>query len=111
MDNLNAVNVAVGNLHPEGSDDWGWSAVYQVKYVDKKLTEIVLHPIEMGYDFSGEKPVRNRLIGKGEMKYLDGSPRLATGANGQAILKKLQAVNAERGTKMEIVDGVGVIKV
>ncbi len=111
MDNLTAVNAAAGNLHPEGSDAWGWSAVYQCKYVDKKLTEIVLHPIEMGYDFTGEKPVRNRVIGKGDMKYLDGSPRLATGANGVAILKKLQAVNTERGTNMEIKDGVGIIKV
>jgi Bacterial capsule synthesis protein PGA_cap len=111
MDNLNAVNVAVGNLHPEGSDAWGWSAVYQCKYVDKKLTEIVLHPIEMGYDFTGEEPVRNRVIGKGEMKYLDGSPRIATGANGQAILKKLQAINTERGTRMDIVGNMGIIKV
>jgi poly-gamma-glutamate synthesis protein (capsule biosynthesis protein) len=110
-DNMVAANVAGGNLHPEGSDAWGWSAVYQLKYVDKKLTEILLYPIEMGYDFTGEKPVRNRVIGKGEMKYLDGSPRLATGANGLAILKLLQAVNTERGTKMDIKDGVGIIKV
>ena len=111
MDNLSAVNVAVGNLHPEGSDDWGWSAVYQCRYVDKKLTEIVLHPIEMGFDFSGPKPVRNRQIGKGDMKYLDGSPRLATGANGQAILEKLAKVCQERGTRLEIKDGVGTIRV
>jgi poly-gamma-glutamate synthesis protein (capsule biosynthesis protein) len=111
MDNLTAVNAAAGNLHPEGSDDWGWSAVFQVKYVDKKLTEIVLHPIEMGYDFTGEKPVRNRVIGRGEMKYLDGSPRLATGANGQKILEKLAKVCQERGTRLDIKDGVGTIKV
>jgi poly-gamma-glutamate synthesis protein (capsule biosynthesis protein) len=111
LDKLGAANPAIGNLHPEGSDDWGWSAVYQCKYVGGKLVEIALYPIEMGIDFSGEKPVRTRLIGQGETKYLDGSPRLAVGANGQAILKKLQDVNRLRGTTMVINGNVGRIKV
>jgi poly-gamma-glutamate synthesis protein (capsule biosynthesis protein) len=110
MDNLVAADPAISNLHPEGSDDWGWSAVFQCKYTDKKLTEIVLHPIEMGYDYSGDKPKRNREMGR-EHRYLDGSPRMATGANGQKILEMLQKICADRGTTMTIKDGVGSIRI
>jgi poly-gamma-glutamate synthesis protein (capsule biosynthesis protein) len=111
MDALTGLNPAVGGLHPEGNADWGWSAVYQLKFVDKKVTEIKLYPIEMGYDYTGEKPKRTREIGSGEMKYLDGSPRLAQGANAQKILEKMQKVCSLRGTKMDIKNGVGVITV
>jgi poly-gamma-glutamate capsule biosynthesis protein CapA/YwtB (metallophosphatase superfamily) len=110
MDALTTANPAISNLHPEGTPDWGWAAVYECKYVDKKLSEIVLHPIEMGYDYTGAKPLVTRQIGHTH-KYLDGSPRLATGANGQKILEMIQKICADRGTTMAIKNGVGIITV
>lgn len=112
MEKLTTLNPASGNFHPEGNEHWGYSAVYQFKYVDKKLAEIRLHPIEMGYDFSEDpKGKTYRMIGKGDYKYLDGSPRIALGKNGQWILKRFQHLNNLRGTKMDIVGNVGIIKV
>ena len=111
MDALTSVNSASGNLHPEGNPDWGWSAIFKCNYRNDRLAEIELHAIEMGYDYSGAEPRRVREIGHGKEPYLDGSPRLAVGANRDAILKKLQDMNALRGTKMEIRGGIGVITV
>ena len=111
MDLLTTLNPASGNFHPEGNEHWGYSAVYQFKFVDKKLNEIRLHPIEMGYDFSKDpKGKVYRLIGRGEYKYLDGSPRMAYGANGQWILKRLQYLNNLRGTKMDITGNLGIVR-
>ena len=61
MDKLTSVNPAIGNLHP-GTDqeDWCWTAVYEFKFVDKKVSEIRLHPVDMGMDFSSGKGVMNR---------------------------------------------------
>jgi poly-gamma-glutamate synthesis protein (capsule biosynthesis protein) len=111
MDKLVTANPALGNLHPGGGEDWCWTAVYQFKYVDKRLTEIILHPVDMGMDFSSGKGVIYRYFGSGDHKYIDGSPRLAYGANGQEILKRLQQRCELRGTKMEIKGNVGVIRV
>ena len=80
-------------------------------FTNKRLTEIRIHPIEMGYDFSSGEGVIYRTVGSGEEKYLDGSPRMAYGASGQWILKRLQHLNSLRGTDMEIRGNVGVIRV
>lgn len=111
MDKLTSFNPASGNMHPEGNEHWGYSAVYQFKFVDRKLTQIRLHPIEMGYDFSSGKGVVKRQIGRGDYKYLDGSPRMAYGANAQWILKRLQHLCSLRGTQMDIAGGIGIVKV
>lgn len=102
----------LGNLHPgTDNEDWCWSAVYQFKFENKKLTEIRLHPIEMGMDFSAEKPKVYRQVGSGAHPYMDGSPRMASGANRQKLLERFQKVCALRGTKLEIKDGVGTVRV
>lgn len=112
MDLLTTLNPAAGNLHPGGNqEDWCWTALYQFKYVDKKLTEILLHPVELGMDFSSGKGRLYRTVGSGEHKQIDGSPRLAYGKNGQEILKRLQQRCELRGTKMEIRGGIGVVRV
>jgi poly-gamma-glutamate synthesis protein (capsule biosynthesis protein) len=112
MDKLTSVNPSVGNLHP-GTDqeDWCWTAVYELKFTDKKISEIRLYPVDMGMDFSSGKGVMNRFVGRGPNKYIDGIPHLASGTNGQAILKRLQDRCKLRGTTMEIQGNVGVIKV
>ena len=111
MDGLVGLRPAVGALHPEGGIDWAWSAVYKFKFENGKIAEIKLHPVEMGYDFTIEKPIPNRQIGTGAHPYLDGSPRLAHGVAAQKILGRAQKLCALRGTKLEIADGVGTIKI
>jgi poly-gamma-glutamate synthesis protein (capsule biosynthesis protein) len=112
MDKLTSVNPAIGNLHP-GTDqeDWCWTAVYEFKFVDKKVSEIRLFPVDMGMDFSSGKGVMNRFVGRGPNKYIDGIPHLASGTNAAKILEKLQARCKLRGTTMDIKDGIGIIKV
>jgi len=115
MDILPTYNMASDNLHPGGGSDWGWSALYQMNYDtdeldDKsKLKEVVLYPVECGWDYTVTPPKKYRTVGVGKEQYLAGDPRLATGANAQAILQMLKAVNARRGTTMEIRGNVGVI--
>ncbi len=112
MDQLTSLNPTSGAMHPGGqAEDWCWTALFEFKYVDRKLAEIRLHPVDMGMDFSSGKGVLDRYEGRGEYKYISGIPHMATGANGQAILKKLQQRCELRGTKMEIAGNVGVIKV
>jgi poly-gamma-glutamate synthesis protein (capsule biosynthesis protein) len=111
MDELTTLHPAIGNLHPAGNEHWAWSAVYQFTFENKKVTEIRMHPIEMGMDFSKEKPVVNRQIGSGPHPYLDGSPRMAHGASAQKILERMQRVCAQWGTKLDIRDGVGIVRV
>ncbi len=111
LNQLTSYNPSIGDLHPAGSEDWAWSAVYQFKFENKKISQIVLHPVEMGFDFSGDKPKRNREVGSGAHPYLDGSPRIAHGASAQKILERAQKICALRGTKLEIADGIGTIRI
>jgi hypothetical protein len=91
-----------GNMH---------AAVYPFKFENKKLTEIRLHPIEMGWDVSGEKPVRTRPVGTGPHPKTDGVPRTASGTNAQKILKRIKKLSAAYGTNIEIKDGIGMAKI
>ncbi len=112
MDQLTSLNPASGTLHPgSGDEDWCWSAVFEFKFEDKKLREIRLYPIDTGMDFSSGTGKLYRYVGKGDYKYIDGVPHMAFGANGQKILERLQHRCHLRGTKMEIQNGVGIIKV
>jgi poly-gamma-glutamate synthesis protein (capsule biosynthesis protein) len=112
LDKLTTLNPAAGNLHP-GADqeDWCWSAIYQFKFEGRQLTQVILHPIDTGMDFSSGKGKLNRYVGSGEHKYIDGTPHVAYGASGQKILERLQQRCSLRGTTMEIKGGVGIVRV
>eukprot|EP00456_Euglypha_rotunda_P011156 TRINITY_DN12888_c0_g1_i8.p1 TRINITY_DN12888_c0_g1~~TRINITY_DN12888_c0_g1_i8.p1 ORF type:complete len:450 (-),score=106.28 TRINITY_DN12888_c0_g1_i8:108-1457(-) len=117
MDTLPTYNMASDNLHPGGGAEWGWSALYQLNYDSdalngaSKLKEILLYPVECGWDYTVTPPRKYRVIGVGEAEYLAGDPRMASGANAQVILQKLKDVNARRGTQMQIRGDVGVITI
>jgi poly-gamma-glutamate capsule biosynthesis protein CapA/YwtB (metallophosphatase superfamily) len=112
LDQLTTLHPAIGDLHPGGGqENWNWTALFQLKFVDNRLSEIVLHPVEMGMDFSSGKGEMYRTVGSGEHKLIDGTPWLAGGSNGQAILERLQRMCALRGTEMQISGGVGIITV
>jgi poly-gamma-glutamate capsule biosynthesis protein CapA/YwtB (metallophosphatase superfamily) len=110
MDALTTLTPAVGPLHPAGDEHWAYSAVYQLRFEDKKLKEIRLYPVEMGVDLSGETPRRVREYGTGSHKVLDGRPLMASGATAQKILERMQKLSATYGTSVEIKDGVGIVR-
>jgi poly-gamma-glutamate synthesis protein (capsule biosynthesis protein) len=98
------------DMHPGGgAQDWSWTALYEMDWVGGQLRQIRLYPVELGMDFSSGKGVLTRTVGSD--KVIDGIPYMASGANAQAILKRLQERCAARGTTMEIKGEVGVITV
>jgi poly-gamma-glutamate capsule biosynthesis protein CapA/YwtB (metallophosphatase superfamily) len=116
LDQLTTLTPASYPLHPGQSDGgdgtWWHSAVFQLKFENKKLTEIRLYPVEMGWDVTGEKPVRNRPpVGSGPHPLTDGVPRMASGANAQKILERIQKLSAAYGTNIDIKDGIGIAKI
>jgi poly-gamma-glutamate capsule biosynthesis protein CapA/YwtB (metallophosphatase superfamily) len=114
IDQLTTLTPAAYPLHPglqTGDGTWWHSAVFQLKFENKKLTEIRLHPVEMGWDVSGEKPVRTRPVGTGPHPLTDGVPRMATGANAKKILERIQKLSADYGTNIEIKEGIGIAKI
>jgi poly-gamma-glutamate synthesis protein (capsule biosynthesis protein) len=97
-----------GDMHPGGgAEDWSWTALYEMDWVGSKLREIRLYPVELGMDFTSGKGVITRSVGADGI--IDGTPHMATGANAQAILRRLQERCTVRGTKMDIKGEVGVI--
>jgi poly-gamma-glutamate synthesis protein (capsule biosynthesis protein) len=68
----------------------------ECKYQDGKLVEVILHPIDQGYDL----PQADR-----------GLPRAAHGAAAQRILQHLQDISRPFGTKIDIEGEVGIIHV
>ncbi len=112
VDKMTSYDPAIGPLHPAGDQHWAYSAIFQLKFENKKVTEIVLHPIEMGMDFTGPKPRPTRLYAaSGGHPILDGRPLMAKGANAQWILQRIAKLCSTYGTKVDIQNGVGVIKV
>ncbi|MEE4450797.1 CapA family protein [Novosphingobium resinovorum] len=109
LNNLGALTPQ-GDMHPGGgAEDWSWTALYEMDWVGGRLRQIRLYPVELGMDFTGGKGVINRAVGGDGI--IDGTPYLATGANAQAILRRLQERNAMRGTAMTIRGDVGIIDV
>ena len=72
------------------------SAVAECKYSDGKLTEVIIHPIDLGYNL----PFADK-----------GSPRAAHGEVAQRILQRLQKISQPFGTTISIEGEVGVIHV
>jgi poly-gamma-glutamate capsule biosynthesis protein CapA/YwtB (metallophosphatase superfamily) len=76
------------------------SAVAEVKFRGSRLTEIRLHPVDLGLG----TPERRRA----------GRPMLAQGENARAIIERFTRLSAKYGTQVELVTEpgpVGVIKV
>jgi hypothetical protein len=72
------------------------SAFAECKYENGELTEVILHPLDEGY----ELPQSQR-----------GAPRVAHGAAAQRILKQLQTLSQPFGTQVSIEGELGVIHV
>jgi poly-gamma-glutamate synthesis protein (capsule biosynthesis protein) len=72
------------------------SMMAECKYNDGKLTEVIIHPLDQGYDL----PQAQR-----------GFPRAAHGAAAQRILEQLQKISKPYGTTIDIQGEVGIIHV
>ncbi|WP_080876205.1 CapA family protein [Oceanobacillus timonensis] len=78
-----------------GANPFVWESViaeWDIK--EKKVTNIRLHPIELGFDLP---------------RYRKGWPELSN-ENSDRILKNLQKLSKPYGTTIEIKDGVGIIR-
>ncbi len=73
-----------------------WEAVVaECEYSDNKLKQVKLHPVDMG--FGRSRPQRGR-------------PLLADGELGRKILERVARLSEPFGTKVEIEDGVGIVR-
>jgi hypothetical protein len=72
------------------------SVFAECRYENGELTQVILHPLDEGYDL----PQSQR-----------GAPRVAHGASAQRILKQLQTLSQPFGTQISIEGELGVIHV
>jgi poly-gamma-glutamate capsule biosynthesis protein CapA/YwtB (metallophosphatase superfamily) len=112
VDKLTMYNPASRFMHPTMDDIWWSSAITKFKFENKKLTEIMLYPVELGWDASKPEGSRStRPVGSGASPSPDGRPYLATGENAHKILERIQKLSANYGTNIEIRDGIGIAKI
>jgi poly-gamma-glutamate capsule biosynthesis protein CapA/YwtB (metallophosphatase superfamily) len=112
VDMLPTLNKATFPLHPGGvehTETWWSSAVAVFEMEDNKLTGMKLYPVEMGREVSAEEKIVRR-TGRGPHPLTEGRPLMADKENGYRILERIQRLSAKYGTKIEIEDGIGVLK-
>jgi poly-gamma-glutamate capsule biosynthesis protein CapA/YwtB (metallophosphatase superfamily) len=112
VDRLPTLNPASFPLHPggpESTETWWSSAVVVLDMEGHKLTGMKLYPVEMGREVSPEVKIRRR-TGSGPHAFTEGRPLMADRENGDRILKRIKRLSAEYGTKIEIENGIGVLK-
>ena len=80
--------------HPATREFWQ-SALALCRFDDRKLSEIEIHPIEMGF---------------GRPRSQRGRPMLAEAQEGKAILDRIARLSKDLGTDIEQRDGRGIIR-
>ncbi|GGE51705.1 hypothetical protein GCM10007276_30930 [Agaricicola taiwanensis] len=108
VDRLPTLTPAAYPLHP-GLDMplWWNSAVISLDYDGGRLREIRLHPVKMGRLPDGRI---TRRTGTGGHALTEGRPFLADPANAEAVLTRLQALSEPLGTRIDIEEGIGIIR-
>ncbi len=110
-DRLPTLTPAAHPLHPgldSHSETWWTSALTVVEIENGKVSQIRLHPIDMGrVAKSGEI---TRQTGQGEHKLTEGRPILAEGETATRTLDRIKKLSAGYGTNFAIEDGVGVVR-
>jgi poly-gamma-glutamate capsule biosynthesis protein CapA/YwtB (metallophosphatase superfamily) len=112
VDKLPTLNKASHPLHPggpESTETWWSSCVVVLEMDDNKLTGMKLYPVEMGREVLPEVKIVRR-TGRGPHTLTEGRPLMADKENAVRILERYQRLSAKYGTKIEIENGVGVIK-
>ena len=112
VDRLPTLNPATHPLHPGGeamTETWWSSAIAVLSMEGHKMTGMTLHPVEMGRDVLPEVSIRRR-TGSGSHPLTEGRPLMADKENGRRILERIQRLSSKYGTKIDIQEGVGVVK-
>lgn len=83
--------------HSFPTDDRYWETVLPIcTFEGGRVREITLHPLTLGF----KQPVWER-----------GIPRLASGAQAEATLRRFADLSAPFGTRIETDDGIGRVRV
>ena len=109
---LPTLTPAAHPLHPgldTGGLTWWSSAAIELEIEGKQLKELRLYPVELGREVSKEAPIR-RPVGSTDRPLTDGRPFLAYGADAEAVLERYQRLSEAFGTKIEVEDGVGIVR-
>lgn len=112
VERLPTLSAAVEPLHPgmdAAREVWWSSALVRLTMDDTGVREIRLHPVEMGRNADVEAAML-RPTGKGPHLRTEGRPRKADPENAANILDRLRRLSKPLGTEIEIVDGIGVIR-
>jgi poly-gamma-glutamate synthesis protein (capsule biosynthesis protein) len=110
MDMLTTLNPAAEPLHPGlVVPTWWCSALFQLRMEDHRVKEIRLHPVEMGRDPAVQGKITRR-TGSGAHGRTEGRPHRADPAAGKIVLDRLARLSAPFGTRVDIEDNVGVIR-
>lgn len=113
VDRLPALTPDMWPLHPglDGpSETWWSSAVIKVHLSEGRLTDITLHPVEMGREVTKTAKI-TRSTGKSAQHPLtEGRPIMADQVNGERVIERLRELSAEYGATVELVDGVGRVR-
>lgn len=112
VDRLPTLHPALHPLHPgldTPSDTWWSSCIVKTEMTDGKLSALHLHPVEMGRE-SNKEATLHRQTGNGDHPLTEGRPMLAKGEDAVRILERYRRLSEPFGTKIEIRDGVGVVR-
>jgi len=114
IDQLPTLTPDMWPLHPglDGpSDTWWSSAVIKVHLTEGRLTDVTLHPVEMGREVTKEAKITRSTGKSGKHPLTEGRPVLADEVNGARVVERFQKLSAEYGTKVELDGGVGRIHI
>lgn len=113
VDKLPTLTPDLHPLHPgldSPSETWWSSAVINVGLTDGRLTDVTLHPVELGREVSKEAKI-TRPTGKStEHPLTEGRPMVADQINGSRVLDRYRQLSAEYGTAIEIDGRVGRVR-
>lgn len=103
-------NPAVEPLHP-GLTGWIWwsSVLFRLTMEGHAVREIHLYPINLGRNPKVEGEI-TRPVGSGSHAKTDGRPFLADEEDGLVILERMRRMSAALGTRIEIENNVGIIR-
>ncbi|MGW0821087.1 CapA family protein [Streptomyces sp. NPDC002845] len=113
VDALPTLTPDVHPLHPgldTPSTTWWSSAVIDVQFTDHRLTDVTLHPVELGREVSKEAKITRGTGKSAQHPLTEGRPLIADQVNGARVLERYQHLSAEYDTTLEIDGRVGRLR-
>ncbi|GAB3161904.1 CapA family protein [Myceligenerans halotolerans] len=114
VDRLTTLTPDMWPLHPglDGpSETWWSSAIIKVHLSEGQVSEVTLHPVEMGREVTREAKVTRSTGGSAEHPLTEGRPILADQLNSERVIERFQALSARYGTTVTLENGVGRVQV